>query len=69
MGLIEEIVSDVLEIDDDEDEAQEEIDKVMDEILLGAKPVPATPLNVQKEVDRTTEEDDELQARLQALSV
>lgn len=65
MGLIEEFMDDALELDEDEeDEAQEEVDKVLDSILLDIKPVPVVP--VPEAVN--TQEDVDLQARLHALS-
>jgi len=68
MGFIEEMVSDTLGLDDDEeDEAQEEIDMVMDEILMGAEAPPAQPLP-QASGQNEQEEDIDLQTRLQALS-
>jgi charged multivesicular body protein 3 len=70
MGLIEEIMDDALTLDDDEeDEAQEEIDKVLDNILMDIRPVPAQPVPVAAAAAaQNTQEDVDLQARLQALS-
>ncbi|PRP72802.1 SNF7 family protein [Planoprotostelium fungivorum] len=69
-GLIEEMMTDALEMDEDLDEAaDEELDKVVQDILLGVKSAaPAVPKEAMtQEGEEDDVEDNELEARLNAL--
>eukprot|EP01132_Coremiostelium_polycephalum_P000927 gene927-1170_t len=67
-GIMEEMISDVFERDDDMDaEADQEIDKIMDEIIAPAPKVSDSPLDLPKEPADAQKDDDELFNRLKAL--
>lgn len=70
-GLIEELMDSALEDEEVSDEADEQLDMVMDEILQGVKTAPthnaALPAAEIEEAEPATDEADEMQARLAQL--
>eukprot|EP00842_Homolaphlyctis_polyrhiza_P004033 jgi/Hompol1/4630/HPOL_003783-RA len=69
-GVIEEMMSDALEMEDDgiEDEAEEEVDRVIQEITMGQlQQAGAVGADLPKEREKQKAKDDEMEARLSAL--
>eukprot|EP01133_Synstelium_polycarpum_P015980 gene15980-19005_t len=68
-GIIEEMINDTFDKDDQlEAEAEVEIDKILDEILIAGPKVGESPLDLPREKEATVEkEDEDLFNRLQAL--
>ncbi|KAN0000410.1 hypothetical protein ACTFIZ_000855 [Dictyostelium cf. discoideum] len=70
-GIMEEMISDVFDMqgEDLEEEAEMEVNKIMDEILVSGPQVSSTPLEThqQEEVAEEKQEDSELLDRLKAL--
>ncbi|KAF2073708.1 hypothetical protein CYY_004996 [Polysphondylium violaceum] len=68
-GIMEEMISDVFDRDEDlEEEAEIEVEKIMDEILTSGPRVSSNPLETPAEPVKVNEkEDEELYSRLNAL--
>jgi len=68
-GIIEEMINDVFDRDSElEEEAEMEVDKIMDEILTSGPSVASNPLETPVEQTKVNEkEDEELYSRLNAL--
>ncbi|EGG20246.1 SNF7 family protein [Cavenderia fasciculata] len=68
-GIIEEMITDVFDKDDElEEEAEQEVNKIMDEILIQGPKVSDSSLEIPKEEEeKVDEKDDEIMNRLKAL--